>query len=447
MLPFLLITLSIAFLAEPVQAQLSVGVRTDKYTYQVGETVGITVSVNMMCEAKLRIIKPDGSIVLYTLGALKPGAYSLTGTADYPLGRRTVLLEAQYEDYSASASTTFEVIAPPLKTYSVKIFVTGFSPDYSTNVFMDEKLVGTMPGGTSKTFTFDIGTSHTISVDPYVSGATGTRYGLFGGAGSATWELSSTGEHTFGYGTEYKLTIIAEALGVGTIVDVTPEEVTPSPGSYWYPAGNEIAIECIKVIPGPGGTQYRFQELYDKDGDRSMTLADQGTRLIARMTMDRPYNLIGRYDTYYYLTVKSPYGNPTGEGWYKPGAEVTISVTSPVPMDGILGLLGGKCNFREWALIALKPAGTNGPAPLAIRFANIPSSSFPAPSTPVVIEALWDADYTMPILAGVSIFVTCGAAGAIALGYGYYSARGKGRRIGRAKGRAKGGRAGRVREE
>ncbi|NIO69376.1 MAG: PQQ-binding-like beta-propeller repeat protein, partial [Anaerolineae bacterium] len=36
------------------------------------------------------------------------------------------------------------------------------------------------------------------------------------------------------------------------------------------------------------------------------------------------------YRPQYYLTVKSPYGSPTGQGWYNPGSTVSSSVTSPV---------------------------------------------------------------------------------------------------------------------
>jgi hypothetical protein len=39
------------------------------------------------------------------------------------------------------------------------------------------------------------------------------------------------------------------------------------------------------------------------------------------------------WNTQYYLTVDSPYGNPQGEGWYDEGGIATWSVTSPWPSD------------------------------------------------------------------------------------------------------------------
>jgi len=379
LLLFLLTVLPLAFLAEPVQAQLSVHVWTDKHTYQVGETVRIIVHANMRCEAKLTIIKPDGTIVLYNLGRLEPGEYSLTGMADYPLGQRTVILEARYEYYSARASTYFEVVAPPPTTYSVTVQVSGFPDTYAAAIYLDEKAVGSISGGGSRTFTFDIGATHRVKVDQYVAGSEGTRYYC----SSNTRTFSSAGEHVFEYGTEYLLAGRCEALGVGGGYSPIPNGISELVG--WHPRDKTLTFKIRLTVDGAAGTQYRFLTLIDDLSGKVLISAGEvqpgpGHDFILRM--DRRYNLIARYDTYYYLTVKSPYGNPTGSDWHKAGSTVSFSVSTPVPMDGILGFLGGKYKFRAWSLHELA-AWSEKPSDTILM------------AGPRTVEAVWDADYTI----------------------------------------------------
>ncbi|MEM2051050.1 MAG: putative Ig domain-containing protein [Thermoproteota archaeon] len=54
------------------------------------------------------------------------------------------------------------------------------------------------------------------------------------------------------------------------------------------------------------------------------------------------------YVAEYLLTVKSACGNPSGGGWYKDGDIATFSIQQQVPMEGMLGILGGVYRFKHW---------------------------------------------------------------------------------------------------
>jgi len=104
------------------------------------------------------------------------------------------------------------------------------------------------------------------------------------------------------------------------------------------------------------------------------------------------------YTTRYYLTVKSKYGSPKGEGWYDAGSTATISINSSIPTSDWFQSLGGKYVFDKWTgdLESTKA-----------------SNSILMDETKTV-TAIWRADYTMPYailgltiatpLTGVSIF-------------------------------------------
>jgi len=46
--------------------------------------------------------------------------------------------------------------------------------------------------------------------------------------------------------------------------------------------------------------------------------------------MNSPKTATAQWKTQYYLTVTSPYGNPTGQGWYNAGSKANIAVTQTV---------------------------------------------------------------------------------------------------------------------
>jgi len=98
-----------ALVAEPIQAQLSISIRTDKYTYQLGETVWIEISVSRPCKIKLTFFDPDRTHA-YEYELPWAGKHYFKSEATYPIGRSTIRVDAQYDGYTASATTSFEIV-------------------------------------------------------------------------------------------------------------------------------------------------------------------------------------------------------------------------------------------------------------------------------------------------------------------------------------------------
>jgi len=105
------------------------------------------------------------------------------------------------------------------------------------------------------------------------------------------------------------------------------------------------------------------------------------------------------YTTQYYLTMKSEYGSPKGEGWYDAGSTATISINSPLPTKDWSGALGGKYVFDRWIGDLTSPDAV----------------STVTMDKPKTATATWRADYTMPTtilglaiaipIAGVTLFI------------------------------------------
>jgi len=98
------------------------------------------------------------------------------------------------------------------------------------------------------------------------------------------------------------------------------------------------------------------------------------------------------YETEYQLTVNSPYGSVIGTGWYKKDSTASFSVSPTAPLEGLLGMLGGKRVFQKWT----------------------GDSSVTSPSATIVMDAphqvtaLWQEDIMMPMIIIVAIMVGVG---------------------------------------
>lgn len=245
---FFLFALSVAFIAEPVQAR-QFWVQVDKPWYYVGDTVTITWHLYMTFDtATLTIIYPTGSPKVYTVNPRGPSTYTSTFTQTVLPGSWRVVLHACNEGEHTD-STEFMVVARPPRPYSVTVHVAGFNPASYTNLFIDEKLTGTIIGGESRTLPFDSGTNHNITVDQYVyvEASKGTRYYC----SSNTWAFSSAGVHTFNYDTYYYLTVISKYGG-------HPK------GEGWYKAGSIATVSVSTPVLMGGslgllGGEYKFR--------------------------------------------------------------------------------------------------------------------------------------------------------------------------------------------
>lgn len=176
--------------------------------------------------------------------------------------------------------------------------------------------------------------------------------------------------------------------------NVTIKGTSPTPAGAGVPVG-------MQVISGPNTGVKLAGATYvtDANGQVSFTYtASDGGADTIRVWVDinrngnydegEPYTNV-TYDTYYLLTVTSPYGKVDGGGWYKAGTIAKWSVNPPeVPMPGILGFFMGK----------LKPGSASG---IEVMDAT------------KTVTVAWNPDYTMPaiFISLLALFLIGGAFG------------------------------------
>jgi hypothetical protein len=139
-------------------------------------------------------------------------------------------------------------------------------------------------------------------------------------------------------------------------------------GEGWYDAG-AVATACVTSMERiEGGTKYQFSGW---SGDAT------GTSSCVNIPMDRTKSVSANCDIYYLLTVSSPYGSTTGQGFYLSGTTAYAGV-SP---DVVLGGTGVQHTFTHWSGAA---SGTNA------------SQSSPIVMTePKSAEAVWKTQYEL----------------------------------------------------
>ena len=260
------------------------------------------------------------------------------------------------------------------KSFNLTIQKGAFEPSVSigsglkageTDVSVGGQTLATLRGDESINLSFDLGTSQTISVDSVVDHPSEEGVRFKAEVDRITVSELSPNAH-FPYYAEYFIDLETDPLNLVSLS-----------GSGWYKEDYTLRVpapEEVDVEDEPG-TRYRFSYWWLPNGD-TVSQEDLG------FTVSEPGSCIANYDTYYLLTLASPYGEAEGSAWYKAGSQAEWDMAShEVRMSGILGFFGGK-------LKALKYSGTktmDGPATVTVE---------------------WEPDYTMPaILIPLAIFL------------------------------------------
>lgn len=342
----------------PVAYPLTVNVEPTKPSYIVGEMVTLKMESNLPAEYYLKVRKPDGSV--WASGhAYLPATFEKKATE--PLGTYTAELIGYYCGV-AQDSASF-MVTPD--TYDVTISLSGLPTDVMIALLVDGNEVAEMKGGDVRVLTYPIGTSHTLQVDQYVSGAAGYRYYC----ASNTWSAGAAGSNVFNYATQVYLTVSTDPTGV---TDVTP--------SGWYALGSSASISAVPAdVEATEGTKYMFAE-WTVDGTPKA-----GNGFV--VTMETPHEVVAEYDTMYLLTILSDYGNPQGGKYYKSGDTATFSVDTPVGF-------GVQQVFVEWT------GDYKGKDPKGSLMMDGPKT----------VTAVWTTSYfQLYILVGVVAAVAVGA--------------------------------------
>jgi hypothetical protein len=204
----------------------------------------------------------------------------------------------------SSAQASFDVTP---NTYDVSLSLNGVPSQYSAQLQVDGTAQGTIGGGQIQKLNFKLNTSHTVSVDQYITGDTGVRYYC----AQNTLSVTSSGSYTFSYQTQYQFTVQTDPSGLAQVT-----------GSGWFAAGTSVQTSSAPaVIAGMTGTQYAFKG-WELNGS-----PQSGNPIM--ITLDKPYTATAKYSTQYQLVVNSAYGNPQGSGYYDAGTAAQFSVTTP----------------------------------------------------------------------------------------------------------------------
>jgi hypothetical protein len=163
-------------------------------------------------------------------------------------------------------------------------------------------LNGQTKTSTGSTITFIVPAGvYSFSVQIYVSDTSETRYAAYG-LNAATIRVPDMTSYNIKYSPQYKLTIISDH---GSPI-----------GDDWYFA-KDTANFSITSPDMQDKTRYVFTTW---SGNLTSTSS------YASILMNAPKTIIANWNTQYYLTLLSKYGNPTGQGWYNEGATAQFSI-------------------------------------------------------------------------------------------------------------------------
>jgi len=112
------------------------------------------------------------------------------------------------------------------------------------------------------------------------------------------------------------ITITSNPTGSGLVKVDGTTIITPQ--TYTWTTGSSHSLEALSPTSGGSGVQYVWTSWNDSGGQSHQYTVPSSSQTV-----------IASFATQYYLTVNSPYGSPTGAGWYSSGSSASFSVTSP----------------------------------------------------------------------------------------------------------------------
>lgn len=285
--------------SDPLQ---KISVLPTKNAYILGDTAVLTMSSNVPAPYTLNIKAPDGTQWATAAGTLPASQFTKTTTT--PLGLYTTELTVTYCG-TAFDDVAFEVVP---NTYKITVTLSGLPSGSSTPLLVDNEKVADMKGGDTQMLTYSVGTLHKFQVAGYVNDTDTRHY-----CAENTWSAQKDDSHTFTYTTQYYLSVSTDPTGITTTI-----------GSDWYAVGASASIApAQKEITGDTpGTKHEFTTWTVDNAPRS----DNGFNI----QMNAPHKVVAKYDTYYLLTLNTPYGDTSGAGWQKAGKTAYFSINTQI---------------------------------------------------------------------------------------------------------------------
>jgi hypothetical protein len=272
---------------------------------------------------------------------------------DYELSAEEIAAYAYTRTYQFENSqhpVTDDHYSGQLSLLAQFVFVSNVTLPHGTNIFtLDGRNFTSVP----VPLFWIPGSTHTITVSPIVDNGWGTRFVFvdWGDGNTSTTRLISKGSYTANYGKEQRLKIVS------SFGDIQ--------GAGWYKDGS-VATFSIQSYIETSDTRHYFTGW---SGEYS------GTSPSVTLVMDAPKTETANWRNEYLLTVNSPYGSPSGAGWYQEGSTATFSVTPYVETPD------SKHFFVEWSG---DYSGTMSSASLDI---NVPKT----------VTANWRSEYLLTV--------------------------------------------------
>jgi hypothetical protein len=246
------------------------------------------------------------------------------------------------------------------------------------------------PITTPYTFTWTIGSKHTLQALSPVVLKNGTQYVWTGwsdgGAQNHTYSVPAANSIITGnWQTQYQVTFDYQVSGGGSGY-LAPSITYKSLGSQ-----HSVAANLTGTVWVDSGSTYSYTNPLMGSSQGEGWYASSG----ASGTISSSTTINPTYYYSYYLTVSSYHGNPTGQGWYTPGSSASFGVTTPAS-----GGTGIQYVFTSW----------NGSGSGSYNGTN--SASSVTMNNPITETASWQTQY---YLAVNSLYGTTG-------GWGWYNA-------------------------
>ena len=149
--------------------------------------------------------------------------------------------------------------------------------------------------------------------------------------------------------------------GSSTRIDFSVEVATRIQLTVKIPTGVTLAVDGtaetsyadgVSISLLPGAHTISVPDMVPIDNMTRLRFdhwADGATSTDKFVTLDDDAQFEAIYVKQFQLAVSTPYGNSTGAGWYDEGTTATFLIMTPEPMNGLLGLLGGKYVFDHWS--------------------------------------------------------------------------------------------------
>jgi len=145
------------------------------------------------------------------------------------------------------------------------------------------------------------------------------------------------------YKTQFNITFAQTGVGIdftGTVVIIDAANYDWSGVSFWWDENSfhGFAFQSPLVVTDKQYFWITTDGLSASQADASFKVTGSGAitgnyNFYLTITSQLPGPVVGPPGanvTMYYLSVVSPYGNPTGSGWYAPGSVASFGVTTPV---------------------------------------------------------------------------------------------------------------------